>query len=359
MKATGTLLKEAREKQNLSISEVSMSTKINPKVISAIEEGREGQLPAKTFLKGFVRSYAIYLKLDVEKVMASLQQDLGEKQTDVASVATAPATASQRKEEVESPAISANPRILKGLAVGGVLFLIVMIVTVKSLVEKYEKEKAIDPAVQTELKPEEKAPTEEAAAPTEETKPKEEEAKPAEAETAAAPSTPEPAPVAAAPAATPAAPVVAAPAPAPEKAKPVEPAKPVEVAKPVESAKPVEAKPAPAAVAAAPTAKPEVKVEAPKPVEVKPEAKPADSTTAALKDNEIILEALDKVDITFVVNNGPTTRLSLQPAQVHTIKAKGQVAMDVSDGGAVNVIHNGQDNGTLGDLGKPKKVRYP
>lgn len=356
MKATGTLLKEAREKQNLSISEVSMSTKINPKVISAIEEGREGQLPAKTFLKGFVRSYAIYLKLDVEKVMASLQQDLGEKQ-DAIAVAATPAAAT-KKEDVESPAISANPRILKGLAVGGVLFLIVMIVTVKGLVEKYEKEKAIDPAVQAELKPEEKAP-EEAAAPTEETKTVAEEETPAEVAAASTPVATETTPVPAAPAVA-ATPTASAPsAPVTPPAPPATEKKP-DPAKAVEAAKPVEQKPAVVAVTPnPPPAKPEVKVEAPKPVETKPETKAADAASTNLKDNEIILEALDKVDITFVVNNGPSTRLSLQPAQVHTIKAKGQVAMDVSDGGAVNVIHNGQDNGTLGDLGKPKKVRYP
>lgn len=349
MKITGSILKEAREKQSLSISEVSMSTKINPKMISAIEEGREGQLPAKTFLKGFVRSYAIYLKLDVDHVMAALQQDLGENQQPAIDAAVA--AAAKRDEKVESPTISANPRILKGLAAGGVLFLLVMIVTVKGLVEKYEKEKAIDPiAQQEELKQNEPV-----AAP--ETSDSKEEAPTAEAEKPAAEAAkPEETKAVETVASTPAA---AAPEVKAPEAAPVAPAKPVEAVKPEVK---VESKPAPApasvatpptAVAAAtpaPTAKPEIKVEPTKPIE---------TAASGLKDNEIILEALDKVDITFAVNNGPSVRLSLQPAQVHTIKAKGQVAMDVSDGGAVNVILNGQDNGTLGDLGKPKKVKYP
>jgi len=359
MKMTGTLLKEARERQNLSISEVSMSTKINPKVISAIEDGREGQLPAKTFLKGFVRSYAIYLKLDVEQVMATLQQDLGEKQEPV----NEPSPATAQPEKIESPSISANPKVLKGLAAGGVLFLIVMIVTVKGLVEKYEKEKALDPAVQAEIKTEEKPPAEtatektpEATATTEVAKTEEtktaEAAKPVETpkeetQPATAPAKIEPpvkpAEMAAAPAATP-----------PEVKKPeVKPEPKPEVK--------VEAKPAPVVVVPTPP-----KVEPQKPAEpavAKPAAPTPQPTTAAansgLKDNEIILEALDKVDIAFAINNGPVQKISLQPSQVHTIKAKGQVAMDVSDGGAVNVILNGQDNGTVGDLGKPKKMKYP
>lgn len=350
---TGTLLKEAREKQNLSISEVSMSTKINPKVIAAIEDGREGQLPAKTFLKGFVRSYAIYLKLDVDQVMATLQQDLGEKQEPAVDQAAATAA----PEKVESPSISANPKVLKGLAAGGVMFLIVMIVTVKGLVEKYEKEKALDPAVQAELNPEESKPEEENAseetATAEAAKPADQKtadaAKPAETQTA--PAKPEVAPaasLAATPATTETKPTVA-----PEVKKP-EP-KP-EAKTEVQAAVNPEVKPAPASVATAPAAKPAEapKVEAPKP----PEA-PAAAVNSSLKDNEIILEALDKVDVTFAVNNGPVQKISLQPSQVHTIKAKGQVAMDVSDGGAVNVILNGQDNGTIGDLGKPKKMKYP
>lgn len=365
MKTTGTLLKEAREKQNLSISEVSMSTKINPKVISAIEDGREGQLPAKTFLKGFVRSYAIYLKLDVEQVMATLQQDLGEKQEPV----NEPSPATAQPEKIESPSISANPKVLKGLAAGGVLFLIVMIVTVKGLVEKYEKEKALDPAVQAEIKTEAPPPTEVVT----EKAPEAPAADAAKADTAKDAAKPEEAKTAEATKPTETAasqPVAAAPQPTAPPAKVEPPAKPAEtvaatpapeVKKPEVKPEPkpevkVEAKPA-APVAAAPVPP---KVEPPKPAAPAVTPQPATvAATSGLKDNEIILEALDKVDIAFAVNNGPVQKISLQPSQVHTIKAKGQVAMDVSDGGAVNVILNGQDNGTVGDLGKPKKMKYP
>ncbi len=60
MKKTGQLLKDKRESANLSLSEVALATKINPKILTAIELGEEKNLPAKTFLKGFLRSYALF-----------------------------------------------------------------------------------------------------------------------------------------------------------------------------------------------------------------------------------------------------------------------------------------------------------
>ena len=77
MLITGKLLKENRESQQLSISEVAMSTKINSAMLKAIEEGQLEKLPAKTFLRGFVQAYASYLKLDVDEVMNMFYEEMG------------------------------------------------------------------------------------------------------------------------------------------------------------------------------------------------------------------------------------------------------------------------------------------
>ncbi len=73
--------------------------------------------------------------------------------------------------------------------------------------------------------------------------------------------------------------------------------------------------------------------------------------------NEIIVEALDVVEIEFRVGNGDMKRITLKPDQIHTIKALGPVILNLSDGGAVNLIHNGRDKGVPGDLGKPKRIK--
>ncbi len=69
MKRTGELLRKAREEKGLSVHEVSMFLKINTRILQAIEEGNQANLPAKTFLRGFVQSYAKFLKIDVQEVL--------------------------------------------------------------------------------------------------------------------------------------------------------------------------------------------------------------------------------------------------------------------------------------------------
>lgn len=77
MKKVGELLRTEREKKGLSLHEIGLSLKINPKILKAIEDGDTSQLPAKTFLRGFIRSYAQYLKLDVESVLNLFSSEFG------------------------------------------------------------------------------------------------------------------------------------------------------------------------------------------------------------------------------------------------------------------------------------------
>lgn len=97
--------------------------------------------------------------------------------------------------------------------------------------------------------------------------------------------------------------------------------------------------------------------------ETKPEPKPVaevkEEDTAPASPQEIIIEALDQVEVTFRIDGGKLEKMLLKPDQIHTFKGRASVAIDLSDGGAVNVIHNGVDRGVPGDLGKPKKVKYP
>ncbi|HWU44480.1 MAG TPA: helix-turn-helix transcriptional regulator, partial [Bdellovibrio sp.] len=77
MKKTGEILKKAREEKGLSLNEVGLNLKISSKVLKAIEEGDEKNLPAKTFLRGFVKSYATFLRLDSAKVLESFYEEYG------------------------------------------------------------------------------------------------------------------------------------------------------------------------------------------------------------------------------------------------------------------------------------------
>jgi cytoskeleton protein RodZ len=60
----GSSLREARLRQNLDFPELEERTKIRPKYLRALEDERFDILPAPTYVRGFLRSYAEALGLD-------------------------------------------------------------------------------------------------------------------------------------------------------------------------------------------------------------------------------------------------------------------------------------------------------
>ena len=67
----GDTLREERERQNLSIKDIEKGTSIRALYIEAIEKGDFGTLPGNAYTKGFIRSYANFLKMDAA---AAVQQ---------------------------------------------------------------------------------------------------------------------------------------------------------------------------------------------------------------------------------------------------------------------------------------------
>jgi cytoskeleton protein RodZ len=209
--------------------------------------------------------------------------------------------------------------------------LIGVIIGVRELIEKYQREKTVDGTTAAKVSPLDQP------ALVPEVKPGE----PATAAPAPAPATPAAAPEAAPAAATPLPGTVA---PATDTVPPTS-----AVVKPVQNE--IINPPAPIEVKPLPPPAPEVKPES---------AEPAVNADPASKSghNEIILEALDKVEVKFQIK-GETKKLSLAPTQVHTIHADQPIILDVSDGGAINIILNGRERGVPGDLGKPKQIKIP
>jgi cytoskeleton protein RodZ len=60
----GNSLREARMRQGLDFPELEQGTKIRGKYLRALEDEQFDILPAQTYVKGFLRSYAEYLGLD-------------------------------------------------------------------------------------------------------------------------------------------------------------------------------------------------------------------------------------------------------------------------------------------------------
>jgi cytoskeleton protein RodZ len=70
--AVGSRLAKAREQQQRSVESVASDLHLRLEVVRAIENGDEAQLPAATFLRGYVKAYARLLEIDDAALVAQL-----------------------------------------------------------------------------------------------------------------------------------------------------------------------------------------------------------------------------------------------------------------------------------------------
>src|SRR5436189_22499 len=69
-------LRRAREAQNLNVYQVAEITKIKTDHIRALESGTYDSFSAPVYIRGFVKTYAKALKLDVLKLIGELEAEL-------------------------------------------------------------------------------------------------------------------------------------------------------------------------------------------------------------------------------------------------------------------------------------------
>ena len=357
---TGEDLKKRREELGLSLTEVSLVTKISLRVLHAIEAMDKTQLPAEIFLKGLVKSYALHLKLDADTVTKNYVAQVYPPKAKpmsptVEASVSAPVQETPVEHQVEKPIVEPAPAAeyqtspraptaipTKVIWISVAIVGLIAVIAIAQFMNRYQS----DLKMADEQKPVEKPVEKTAEAPASQEIPTipiipSESNKPtADNAGVVAPSVPAPAPMPM--------PVQSAnTVPEPVPVQPQTPPKPEEVAK-VEEKKPEEKKPEEKPVVAAVPPAPKPEDEKPK----EPEKKPA---AVAVGKKELILEALDKVSI--VIKKGSKQyKVSLQPDEIHTVQYSDTIEVEISDGGAVNVIQNGHDNGVAGDLGKPKKM---
>jgi cytoskeleton protein RodZ len=104
----GEKLRLERERKNITLEQISVSTKIAIRLLRAIEEDHFDQLPGGIFNKGFVRAYSRVLGLDEEQTLAEFQKASGNEvspaQSDTALQIVASATAVRHRSSRENPA---------------------------------------------------------------------------------------------------------------------------------------------------------------------------------------------------------------------------------------------------------------
>lgn len=379
MKDIGQKLKDARERKGFSVNEVSIAIKINTKTLQAIEQGDVNQLPAKPFLRGFVQTYSKYLDLNVDEVMKTFAEEIGTTRPQIQNDPAAQTDSVANTEEAHKQ----FDTFKKFGFIAAAFVAIGLVYFIQQTVGKYEKEQQVAETQKSVLigNQDQTQPASEAPSATTESATTNLATQPAPApetttQNTAAPSTvPTQAPTVAATNAlatnpTPA-PTVAAPAPTPATAAPTTtvakvvtppsttaPATPL-VLKPTT---PTPVAPTTPATTAPVTTKPPV--EAAKPVVKTETTQPAQATTPPVETlkkspQNIVIEALDNVEIRYQRDGQPEKTVRLKPEQILTLSADYKVNISINDGGAVSVIRNGREVGVPGSLGKPAKLNYP
>jgi cytoskeletal protein RodZ len=80
-KTIGELLIAERQKRRLTVADVAAVTKIQLHFVAALEENQFEQLPAATFVKGFIKSLAEFYNQDPQPLLATLRRDFKESAT--------------------------------------------------------------------------------------------------------------------------------------------------------------------------------------------------------------------------------------------------------------------------------------
>lgn len=78
MRTVGQILKEARETRFYTLEEIEKATKIRMELLEALENDNFEKLPPPTFIQGFIKNYARFLKLDSEKLLAVFRREFSD-----------------------------------------------------------------------------------------------------------------------------------------------------------------------------------------------------------------------------------------------------------------------------------------
>ena len=100
----GNSLREARFRQQLELTDVEQATKIRARYLQALEEESFDALPAQTYVKGFLRTYADYLGLDGQLYVDEYNSrySVGDEEPREPVVARRTATVQHRYRRLES-----------------------------------------------------------------------------------------------------------------------------------------------------------------------------------------------------------------------------------------------------------------
>ena len=104
----GTALRRARTKQGLTLDQAARDTRIRSDILAALEDEDFGQLLGDVYVRGCLRSYAQYLGLNPDKVVALYARDVHESE----SLRPPPSPMGRVQRAMTATRLRDNPRLI-------------------------------------------------------------------------------------------------------------------------------------------------------------------------------------------------------------------------------------------------------
>jgi cytoskeletal protein RodZ len=123
----GTLLRQARERRHISLTEVARTTRVPEGCLQLIEAGRLDDLPAQVFVRGFIRSYARSVGIADEEPLTLFDQALSERRRAEEALAATPQAGDPSGSTTEDDGIASRRGI--GIAVFVIIVLVIATIT--------------------------------------------------------------------------------------------------------------------------------------------------------------------------------------------------------------------------------------
>jgi cytoskeletal protein RodZ len=111
----GSKLKQTREARGIPLSEVEWATKIKSSYLEALEEENYGAIPGAVYARGFLRTYAGYLGLDPDPLIAEYNASSGANEI----ISTRPSVTVERTRFLVTPAMVVGVALVLLLAIFG------------------------------------------------------------------------------------------------------------------------------------------------------------------------------------------------------------------------------------------------
>ena len=122
----GSYLKHQRELRGIQLDEIAQATKINHRLLQALEESRFEDLPGEVFIKGFIRSYGQAIGSNVDELLTAYMESAGKTGPKPSSVPDSekPEPSGKAPQAASSPPVKAlvGFGLALALIIGGVFW---------------------------------------------------------------------------------------------------------------------------------------------------------------------------------------------------------------------------------------------